>query len=209
MKEYIIINSAVSPESDLLLTTLAKAGWLVGAATSADGLRQQIGRYGPPAMVIYHADQLQPADHAVFDELKRRGNTRFLSILAPDVESVGQGDGWARGDDALSQPVTETDLISRVHRLLSKPRPTATGEVAGYTGRREKPANLVIDLKAHRAADYEWLYELSPIEQKILRAVETPQSSNAAESHVAYTVTVDAARPKTYVVCLACRLLPA
>ncbi len=209
MKEYIIINNAVSPESDILLTTLAKAGWLVGAATSADGLRQQIGRYGPPAVVIYHADQLQPADHVIFNELKRRGNTRFLSILSSDVESIGQEDGWARGDDALSQPVTETDLISRVHRLLAEPRPAADADAAGLTDKREKPVNLVIDLQAHRAADYEWLYELSPIEQKILRAVETPRSSNAAESHVAYAVTVDAARPKTYVVCLACRLLPA
>jgi DNA-binding response OmpR family regulator len=202
MGDYIVLAKFQSPDYDGLVLRLAQAGWPVGVADTYDALLHYINRNGPPALVAFYADRLQPEEETLLRELRQTANTSLLSIRESQQNTTFRSVNRLRIDDIVAQPIDDADLASRICRLLLKRKLASNSTRQKSETKSRGSSKLVVAQPRHPSANLGRSPVLDPLEQLIL------DKATWCWGHSAYAVTIPQATPVTYIVMLNRRLLP-
>lgn len=202
MRDYIILAKFLSPDYDRLVLRLAQAGWPVGVADTYDALLHHVNKNGPPALVAFCADRLQPEEENLLRELQQTANTSLLSILESQQQTTESGVDWLRTDDIVSAPIDDADLAIRIGGLLLKRKLVSTSPRQEPQIKSRGYSEPIAQLPRRASPNLGQSSNSGPLEQVML------DKFSWHWGHVAYAVTMTQPKPVTYIVILERKLLP-
>ncbi len=120
---YIVLSEIDRSLHADLVTPLIRHGWLVTVASSPETIRNQVLRFGMPALLIGSIKGLQQLEEKLATVLGQPRRIACLAITCSEEEYMKgwpseEAMSWLKTDDFIVWPAAEAEIILRVERIL-------------------------------------------------------------------------------------------